>query len=238
MSVTFIGDVHGWRDRLDRVLEQVEGPLVFLGDLIDRGPEAPAVLDRVRDLCARGRATCVMGNHEYALLRGLGVPEAGIPCDRWLWQSWIENYGGDAVLAAYRVSDDDPEALRDALGEHLSWLAGLPWVLSGIIAGRTWVAVHAGLGSGPIDEQLATLADPRPFMRAPPGAEQPKALYSKRRATLVPDDCPTDTCVVSGHTPMPSAVIKRQRILCDTSGGREDRRLSAVVWPEGRVVTS
>src|SRR4051812_27540219 len=148
MPVTFIGDVHGWADRLDRVLAQTEGDLVFVGDLIDRGPEAPAVLDRVRGLCADGRARCLMGNHEYALVRGLGVEELGIVGDERFYRAWVERYGGDVVLAAYGLGDDDPHALVRALGDHLTWLAQLPWLLQGAEAGRGWYAVHAGFDDG------------------------------------------------------------------------------------------
>src|SRR5687768_1592924 len=109
--VTFVGDVHGWSDRLDRVLAKAEGVLVFLGDLIDRGPDAPGVLDRVHARCDAGTAFCVMGNHEYALVRGLGVPELGIPVQPGLYAAWAQRYGGDAVLAAYGVPDDQPDLL-------------------------------------------------------------------------------------------------------------------------------
>jgi hypothetical protein len=38
--------------------------------------------------------------------------------------------------------------------------------------------------------------------------------------------------------PLTEVVVTPQRILCDTSGGMPNRPLSAVVWPEGLVVTS
>jgi hypothetical protein len=42
--------------------------LVFVGDLCDRGPDSPAVVEWVRDRIAEGRAQCVLGNHELNAL--------------------------------------------------------------------------------------------------------------------------------------------------------------------------
>ncbi|GCE06681.1 polynucleotide kinase-phosphatase [Dictyobacter aurantiacus] len=87
-----IGDVHGCFDelclllqRLGYVLEQqndgeearfqVTHPegrkVIFLGDLVDRGPATPAVLRLVMDMVASGSAFCVPGNHDAKLLRKL-----------------------------------------------------------------------------------------------------------------------------------------------------------------------
>ncbi len=73
-----IGDVHGELDALRRLLRRLayrddgshpEGRrLVFVGDLVDRGPDSPGVVEFVRDLMRRGRAQCVLGNHELNLL--------------------------------------------------------------------------------------------------------------------------------------------------------------------------
>lgn len=236
-SVTFIGDVHGWADRLEQVLDQAEGTPVLMGDLIDRGPDAPRVLERVRELCQAGQAHCILGNHEFALVRGLGVPELDIPADPTLYRAWVERYGGDAVTAAYGVRDGDARKLRLRLGEHLPWLAALPWILEGNAAGRRWIAVHAGLGTAPLDRQLAELRDPGVWWRRQP-MEQPPALYAKPRAFLAPADLPLGTHVVSGHTPQPEVVVSDRRILCDTSGGLRNKSLSGVVWPSGKIITS
>jgi hypothetical protein len=73
-----VADVHGEIDALDSVLDQLgyraDGShpqrrrLVFLGDLVDRGPDSPAVLRRVGDLLRRGMAQCLLGNHELNIL--------------------------------------------------------------------------------------------------------------------------------------------------------------------------
>jgi hypothetical protein len=69
MSRTIIvGDVHGCSRELDQLLEKI-GPgaadtLVFVGDLLNRGPDSSGVLRRVRELSARS----VLGNHEQRLV--------------------------------------------------------------------------------------------------------------------------------------------------------------------------
>jgi protein phosphatase len=85
----FIGDVHGCFDELRELLEQLgyaigEGgkhgyrvippagrTAIFLGDLIDRGPNSPDVLRLVMGMVASGTAYCLPGNHDDKLLRYL-----------------------------------------------------------------------------------------------------------------------------------------------------------------------
>jgi len=85
-----IGDIHGCRaeletllSRLGYVIERDSGgrpvdaahPLgrtaVFLGDLVDRGPDSPGVLRLVMSMAAAGHALAVPGNHENKLVRAL-----------------------------------------------------------------------------------------------------------------------------------------------------------------------
>jgi bis(5'-nucleosyl)-tetraphosphatase (symmetrical) len=66
-----VGDVQGCCDALDRLLEQIgfspsRDHLVVLGDLINRGPQNIATLQRLRGLGAS--ATCLLGNHDLHLL--------------------------------------------------------------------------------------------------------------------------------------------------------------------------
>jgi hypothetical protein len=231
MPVTFIGDVHGWSERLNRLLNQLTGDLVFMGDLIDRGPDAPGVLLRVKQLCDSGRARCLMGNHEYTLLRSLGFPGSGFEPDPRLFEAWVSGFGGQAVMKAYNVQTAD--ALCEVMEESLAWLVNLPWILEGEEDDRHWIAVHAGLGDHSLETQLPALYA---GWEGDDGGAVP--LFNKAWSHCVPDDLPMNWCVVSGHTPVRQPLITQQRILCDTSGGLPDRRLSAVEWPSGRIIQS
>jgi hypothetical protein len=65
-----IGDVHGCADELEEMLDKiaptVDDTLIFLGDLVNRGPATARVLERVRNLA---NARSLLGNHELRLLR-------------------------------------------------------------------------------------------------------------------------------------------------------------------------
>ena len=86
-----IGDVHGCYAELTQLLEKLGYALrpvrstpgevevtpppgrtaVFVGDLVDRGPDSPAVLKLVMGMVRAGTALCVPGNHDEKLLRKL-----------------------------------------------------------------------------------------------------------------------------------------------------------------------
>jgi len=83
--VDIIGDVHGEIVALGSLLAHLgygaEGDHsqgrrpVFVGDLCDRGPDSPAVLDLVIERVRAGLAQCVLGNHELNVL--FGSPKHG-----------------------------------------------------------------------------------------------------------------------------------------------------------------
>ena len=238
-EVAFIGDVHGYVNRLDYLLERIPQSafIIFLGDLIDRGPQSRDVVARVRELMEQGRANAIIGNHEYALIRGLGLEEAGIPSNDELLTAWCERYGGDNTMQSNGLSEFDPKwrlRLRDALGEDLEFLANLPWYLWGSHDGQQWLALHAGLDERPLMEQLQECAPTMRWIRQ----HMPRFLYAKDRQQSRSCDIPESLCLVSGHTPQRQAFVSPGRILADTSGGRRQRSLSAVLWPSGEVISS
>lgn len=85
-----IGDIHGCRAELESLLVSLDYTLVrdeegravdavppatrtavFVGDLVDRGPDTPGVLRLVMGMVEAGHALCVPGNHENKLVRAL-----------------------------------------------------------------------------------------------------------------------------------------------------------------------
>jgi len=65
-----IGDLQGCLDPLRALLARLPdgAPLVFLGDIVNRGPQSLATLRFVRDLVESGRAEALLGNHDLHLL--------------------------------------------------------------------------------------------------------------------------------------------------------------------------
>lgn len=66
-----IGDIHGDYDALMGVLSQIDGKdhIVFLGDLVDRGPDSIGVVRKVSELVGAGKATLIVGNHDDKFYR-------------------------------------------------------------------------------------------------------------------------------------------------------------------------
>jgi Calcineurin-like phosphoesterase len=75
-----VGDVHGEIDPLRSLMRHLgydedgnhpDGRrLVFVGDLTDRGPDSPAVVNFVPQLIESSRAQCVLGNRDLKVLLG------------------------------------------------------------------------------------------------------------------------------------------------------------------------
>jgi hypothetical protein len=92
VGIDVIGDIHGYADHLKALLEQMgyrktkgayrheARTVIFVGDLIDRGPKQVEVYRLVRDMCEAGSAQCVLGNHEFnAIGFTTPHPETGAP---------------------------------------------------------------------------------------------------------------------------------------------------------------
>ncbi|MCC7049713.1 MAG: metallophosphoesterase [Alphaproteobacteria bacterium] len=169
-SVFAVGDVHGCARELRALLAAIEAEaarcgakrrLIYLGDLIDRGPDTLGVLKLwAGDERARGvdRIDRLMGNHEQMMLlaayggRNAAKAEA-------MWRS--ASTGGELVLAEMRARIGDPAAplgaglLAAALGDDI--LRQIDAMRSHVLLGNT-VFVHAGLD--PRAETMEFLARP------------------------------------------------------------------------------
>ena len=101
-----VGDIHGCLDLLEDLLAKIyselqrrpaeKAYLVFVGDLIDRGPYSAQVIERLRNYRRAGvEPVFILGNHEEVLLRILDG-------DTSLVESWLE-FGGLQCLQSYGV---------------------------------------------------------------------------------------------------------------------------------------
>jgi serine/threonine protein phosphatase 1 len=118
-TVFAVGDVHGCAEQLASLLDTVRtlageseaaNRLVYLGDLIDRGPDTLGALRLwAEDAKARGveRIDRIIGNHEILMLLAMnGGPRAAKATALWL----AERTGGATVLAEMRAVVRDPLA--------------------------------------------------------------------------------------------------------------------------------
>lgn len=114
-ATAIIGDVHGDLSMLNSLLPRIsDRRLVFVGDLVNRGPESRAVVDRVADLADTGQAVLVRGNHEASLLafwRGdLSFVEFALMGGLPTLKSYLPDVRGD-VRAAFRDALPDRHRL-------------------------------------------------------------------------------------------------------------------------------
>ena len=73
MATAIIGDVHGCLNELGSLVKKIKTrnleEIIFVGDLMDKGPDTVGVLEYVRELEKEIKVTVVKGNHEYRHFR-------------------------------------------------------------------------------------------------------------------------------------------------------------------------
>lgn len=91
-----IGDVHGCHRALVTLLGMLAvtaaDTVVFLGDVVDRGPATRQVVDEILSLSKRAKVVCLMGNHEEMMRDAIS--------GRGLFNAWLD-VGGKAALDSY-----------------------------------------------------------------------------------------------------------------------------------------
>jgi predicted phosphodiesterase len=153
MKTFVVGDIHGRCAQLHTLLEMLPreeqvDTLVFLGDLIDRGPDVPGCVEHVFNLARENseRVICLRGNHEQMLLDFLDEENL----------IWIEAAtGSDCTYAQYTQtslvirSESDFDSARDLLAhkipaEQIEFIRGLRLYHEDDFG----IYVHAGLENG------------------------------------------------------------------------------------------
>lgn len=223
-----VGDVHGCFDELSELLArlgyvvalvgegdarryQVSHPqgrrVVFLGDLVDRGPRVVEVLRLAMDMVQAGAALCVPGNHEVKLLRKLRGRE--VKLTHGLAET-VEQLAAESPAFHARVAE-----FIDGLVSHY------------LLDGGRLVVAHAGMkeplqgrGSGAVREFALygeTTGETDEF--GLPVRYNWAAEYRGRAA------------VIYGHTPVP-AVEWLNRTVCVDTGCVYGGSLTAMRYPE------
>lgn len=206
-----IGDVHGRLDLLDRLLDKIhreldERParktlLVFVGDLIDRGPSSAQVIERLRTYRRRGVQTVfLLGNHEEVLLRILGGDP--LPITSWLKFGGAEclaSYGADPAALARNNDAEVISAVRTAIPRsHVDFLKSF----ADTCRFGDYLFVHAGIRPG-VELDLQAQSDLR-WIRGP----------------FLLDDSDHGFVVVHGHTISSGVDEQVNRIGIDTGAYR------------------
>jgi serine/threonine protein phosphatase 1 len=208
-----IGDIHGRSDLLGALIDEAareprrfkKRAIVFLGDLVDRGPDSLGAIDLALGAKARLRADeeiALMGNHE-AMMRLALDPATPRDVAIEALSAWIAN-GGERTLAEFVKADEPPgdldellKAAQASLPERVrAWLEGLraSWRSGDLLFVHAGVNPRVGVEAFlavPWNTPLAALDEDRhwawvrwPFLEHRPGPEGFSGFF-----------------VVHGHTP-------------------------------------
>lgn len=224
MRAYAIGDVHGRLDLLNIVLDRITRDLssgthdrvtiIFLGDLIDRGPDSAGVVERVYQLAQESADTRVLvGNHEEVFLRALAGDEKAM--------RFFCRIGGKETILSYGISEVDyndasyadlMSMLRAAVPDHhRHFLAAF----EDVIEIGDYAFVHAGIRPG-----------------VPLGEQQPADLRWIRDDFLDHTQ-PFERTIVHGHTITDQPDVCANRIGIDT-GAYAGGPLTALVMEGDR----
>ncbi|WP_030293954.1 polynucleotide kinase-phosphatase [Streptomyces katrae] len=215
-----IGDIHGCSSELETLLGKLgyedgvhpEGrTAVFVGDLVDRGPDSPGVLRRVMGMVGSGNALCVPGNHENKL-------------GRYLKGSKVQQTHG--LAETIEQLGHEPEEFVEEVREFIRGLvshyvldggklvvchAGLPEKYHGRTSGRVRSHALYGETTGETDEFGLPVRYPWA------------------------EDYRGKAVVVYGHTPVPNTAWINNTICLDT-GAVFGGKMTALRWPERELV--
>lgn len=220
-----IGDVHGEADKLERLLDYVRQDarvyrnahrIVFLGDMIDRGPDSRSVIVSAKAAVEAGEAIALKGNHEELMLHAYDREDTiGL-------YHWATN-GGDEAIESYARVNGARDHWREAIDrEHVAWLRTLPTIWCDEARGLAFV--HAGI-------------DPRRYPDCPEGVR----LWTRSRHFFDPGRWPErpeleGLMVVHGHTPTHDFAphVNPRRINVDTGACFGGPLTCVVLAPEQR----
>lgn len=213
-----VGDVHGCADELDRLLALIDaddtarGPamttLIFIGDLVDRGPASARVIERMCELVAAERdVRFLAGNHEEIFARALDGDAKALRL--------FVRIGGRETALSYGIGEAEYERLdydelaaaldRQVPARHRSFLDRL----ENMIELGDYIFVHAGVHPDvPLDAQ-----DPSDLRWI--------------RSPFLDHGRPLGKMVVHGHTIADDLDVCPHRIGIDT-GAYATGRLTAI----------
>ncbi|MEU8912835.1 polynucleotide kinase-phosphatase [Streptomyces nigrescens] len=225
-----IGDIHGCRSELETLLGRLGYALVrdalgrpvdaahpegrtavFVGDLVDRGPDSPGVLRLVMGMVGAGHALCVPGNHENKL-------------GRYLKGRKVQHTHGLAETIEQLEKED--AAFRAEVGAFLQGL-----VSHYVLDGGGLVVCHAGL---PEKYHGRTSGRVRSFALYGDTTGETDEFGLPVRYPWA-EDYRGRAAVVYGHTPTPRATWLNNTLCLDTGcvfGGA----MTALRWPERELV--
>lgn len=218
-----IGDIHGRLDLLEQLSAAIDADdtarpqarttVVFLGDLVDRGPDSAGVVRFVRDWCEHRSIRLLAGNHEEMFLESFDDLE--------VLRHFLK-HGGRETVVSYGIDPDaykvmKLEDVQDAM-HRLVPQADRDFLNSfeELIVVGDYVLVHAGLNPNfPVDAQ-----------------NRQDMLWIRER--FLRHSEPFSHVVVHGHTIFEDVEDTQHRIGIDTGAFRTGRLTALVLEGDSR----
>lgn len=230
MTIYAVGDIHGQLDMLKAAHDHIEadrartgagdGPVVFIGDYTDRGPDSAGVLTWLMDQIDQGAPFIpIAGNHDRMML-GFVDPEFELDA-RTAQYDWLdENLGGRTTLLSYGIDVKAwhrrrtirENAQKAIPADHLEFLRSMP------LTHKEQGCFFAHAGVNP-DRAL--------------GDQLTEDLFWIRQPFLESDK-DFGALIVHGHTPVRAVEHAGNRLNIDVGAGY-GRALAAVVIEDGQV---
>jgi serine/threonine protein phosphatase 1 len=205
-----IGDIHGCHTALTLLLPKIlprADSLVFLGDYVDRGPNAKEVVTTILSLQrTRQHVITLMGNHDLLFLQHLMGQDSTL----------FLQVGGHQTLASYGLTpnDDQDRIARIVPPEHIAFFKNLPLFWEDNHA----IYVHAGLQPG---RHLS---------------QQSSQWCLWARKEFIDNTYDFGKPVVFGHTTFQEPMLTPNRIGIDT-GAVYGGRLTALLLPDRELIS-
>ena len=215
-----IGDIHGNLDLLSDLIRKIDADnagrapakttIIFLGDLIDRGPDSAGVIEAAMALAQGDAGPAVRflkGNHEEVFQRAASGDERAL-------RHFIR-MGGRETILSYPIAQADYDNLTvEELAQRLLTLVPRTHVdfvtdFENCIVIGDYAFVHAGVKPGV------------------PVAEQKTGDLRWIREGFINDNSPHDKMIVHGHTIFAEVDMQTNRIGVDT-GAYRTGKLSAL----------
>lgn len=207
MRIILIGDPHGCLDELKTLIKEVKitnkDRLIFLGDLVDRGPDSLGTIRYVRDIL---KAECVLGNHEEKWIRFHGHE--------------LKKLKNPTYRNPMKFSDEKRAELSQLEQTDWEWLGKLPTFIRFRMGFKDFIATHAGVPTDqPIEKQYyKTLVRVRyvnssgSFVSSPRGIDPPEGSVPWHEMW---DKYGTET-VIFGHNVVKEPLYTKKTIGIDT----------------------
>jgi protein phosphatase len=228
-----IGDVHGCTDELETLLGKlgygidwndangersvtVTPPpgrrLIFVGDLVDRGPRVPDTLRIVLSTAAAGFGHCVPGNHDAKFMRWLAGHNVTL------------THGLDKTVAQMNA---EPPSFHRAVKAYLDGLPSHMWCDGGRL-----VVAHTGLTEAMIGRSTGAVREFCLYGDTDGDTDENGLAIRFHWAA----NYRGKTAIVYGHTPLAEAAWFNNTLCLDT-GCCFGNKLTALRWPEGDIIS-